>query len=119
MAVFFGRGRPRALPALYLSPYRSAEAPHLARLPDLCLHECWRTCIERTAGSLNHLQYPTDTVTLAVLWRFRYKFRLCDVAEMLLQRRFEVTDGTIRAWEFRFAPLVDEQLRARFRGRRL
>jgi len=55
---------------------------------------------------------------MAVLWRLRYKLSLRDVAEMLLQRGFGVTHETIRAWEFRFAPLVAERLRARRRGRR-
>jgi len=34
-----------------------------------------------------------------------------------LQRGFEVSYKTIRAWEFRFAPLVSENLRAKRRGR--
>jgi len=55
---------------------------------------------------------------MAVLWRLRYKLSLRDVAEMLVQRGFDVTHETIRAWEFRFAPLVAERLRARRRGRR-
>ncbi len=54
---------------------------------------------------------------LAVLWRLRYKLSFRDVAEMLLQRSFEVTHETIRKWEFRFAPLLADQLRARRRGR--
>ncbi len=53
---------------------------------------------------------------MAVLWRVRYKLSLRDVAELLLQRSFDVTHETIRAWEFRFAPLVAERLRARRRG---
>ena len=36
---------------------------------------------------------------LAVLWRLRYKLGFRDVAELLLQRGFEVTHETIRAWE--------------------
>ena len=54
---------------------------------------------------------------LAVLWRLRYKLGFRDVAEMLLQRGFEVTHETIREWEFRFAPLLSERLRAKRRGR--
>ncbi len=80
--------------------------------------DCRRTFNERTAGSFNHLQYPTDIVTLAVLWRLRYKLSLRDVAELLLERGFTVTHETIRAWEFRFAPIVATQLRAKRRGRR-
>jgi transposase-like protein len=56
-------------------------------------------------------------VLLAVFWRLRYKLSFRDVAELLLQRGFEVTHETVRAWEFRFAPLLTEQLRSRRRGR--
>jgi len=77
-----------------------------------------RTFNERTAGSFNHLQYPTDVVTMAVLWRLRYKLSMRDVFEMLLLLGFTVTHEPIRAWEFCFAPLVAERLRARRRGRR-
>ena len=47
----------------------------------------------------------------------RYKLSFRDVAELLLQRGFEVTHETIRAWEFRFAPLLADQLRRKRRGR--
>jgi transposase-like protein len=36
---------------------------------------------------------------------------------MLLQRGYEVMHETIRDWEFRFAPLLADRLRARRRGR--
>ena len=77
---------------------------------------CRRRFNERTGTPFNDLQYPTDIVLLAVLWRLRYKLGFRDVAEMLLQRGFEVTHETIRAWEFRFAPLVVRLLRAKRRG---
>ncbi len=54
---------------------------------------------------------------LAVLWRLRYKLSFRDVAELLLERGYEVTHETIRDWEFRFAPLLADQLRAKRRGR--
>ena len=78
---------------------------------------CRRRFNERTGTPFNDLQYPTDIVLLAVVWRLRYKLSFRDVAEMLLQRGFEVTHETIRKWEFRFAPLLADQLRARRRGR--
>jgi len=53
---------------------------------------------------------------LAVLWRLRYKLSFRDVAELLLQRGFVISYETIRAWEFRFAPLVSENLRSKRRG---
>ena len=54
---------------------------------------------------------------LAVLWRLRDKLSVRDVAELLLPRGFEVTHETIRAWEFRFAPLLADQLRRKRRGK--
>ena len=54
---------------------------------------------------------------LALLWRLPYKLGFRDVAELLLQRGYEVTHETIRSWEFRFAPLLSNQLRARRSGR--
>ena len=71
---------------------------------------------ERSSTPFNDLQFPTDIVLLAVLWRLRYKLGFRDVAELLLQRGFEVSYETIRVWEFRFAPLVSENLRAKRRG---
>ena len=77
---------------------------------------CRRRFNERTRIPFNDLQFPTDIVLLAVLWRLRYKLGFRDVAELLLQRGFEVSHETVRSWEFRFAPLVSENLRARRRG---
>ena len=54
---------------------------------------------------------------LAVLWRLRYKLGFHDVAELLLQRGFEVSYETIRTWEFRFAPMVTDRLRSKRRGK--
>ena len=79
---------------------------------------CQRRFNERTGTPFNDLHYPTDVVLLAVLWRLRYKLSFRDVAEMLLQRGIETTHETIRTWEFRFAPLLAEQLRAKRRPRR-
>jgi len=44
-----------------------------------------------------------------------YKRGFHDVAQLLLQRGFDVTHETIRLWEFRFAPLVSMRLRAKRR----
>ncbi len=72
---------------------------------------------ERTGTGFDDLQYPTDIVLLTVLWRLRYKLGFRDVAELLLERGYEVTHETIREWEFRFAPLLADQLRSKRRGR--
>lgn len=67
---------------------------------------CRRRFNERTGTPFNELQYPTDVVPLAVLWRLQYKLSFRDVAELLLQRGYVVTHATVRVWELRFAPLV-------------
>jgi transposase-like protein len=71
---------------------------------------------ERTGTPFNYLEFPTDIVLLAVLWRLRYKLSLRDVAEMFLARGFSFTHETIRDWEARFAPLITDQLRTKRRG---
>ena len=48
---------------------------------------CRRHFNERTGTPFNDLQYPTDIVLLAVLWRLGYKLGFRDVAELLLTRR--------------------------------
>ncbi len=81
-----------------------------------CRH-CERRFNERSSTPFNDLPFPTDIVLLAVLWRMRYKLSFRDVAEPWLQRGFEVSHETIRIWEFRFAPLISENLRTKRRGR--
>jgi transposase-like protein len=73
-----------------------------------CPH-CQSTFNERTGTPFNHLEFPTDIVLLAVLWRLRYKLSLRDVAEMFLARGFSFTHEAIRDWEARFAPLITDQ----------
>jgi hypothetical protein len=76
-----------------------------------------RGCNERTGTPFNRLQYPTHVVCLAVLWRFRYKLSLRDLAEMFLQRGMIFTHETGREWETKLAPLVTEVLRKRGHGK--
>ena len=77
---------------------------------------CKRRFNERTGKPFNDLHFPTDIVLMAVLWRLRYKLGLRDVAELLLQRGFEISYETIRTWEFCFAPHVTQALRKKRRG---
>ena len=81
-----------------------------------CPH-CQGTFNERTGTPFNHLEFPTDIVLLAVLWRLRYKLSLRDVAEMFLARGFSFTHEAIRDWEARFAPLIIDQLRVKRQGK--
>jgi putative transposase len=80
-----------------------------------CPH-CRCTFNERTGTPFNYLEFPTDIVLLAVLWRLRYKLSLRDVSEMFLERGFTFTYEAIRDWETRFAPLIAEQLQIKRRG---
>ncbi len=75
--------------------------------------QCKHLFNERTGTSFNYLEFPTDVVLLAVLWRLRYKLSLRDVAEMFLARGFVFTHEAIRDWEARFAPLLADQLRTK------
>src|ERR1700686_1659917 len=77
---------------------------------------CKHVFHERTGTPFNYLEYPTDVVLLAVLWRLRYKLSLRDVAEMFLARGFTFTHEAIRDWETRFAPLIAQQLRNKRHG---
>jgi putative transposase len=78
--------------------------------------DCSRVFHERTGTLFNRLQYPTDVVCLVVLWRFRYKRSLRDLAEMFLQRGITFTHEAVRDWEAKLAPLLGEALRKRRHG---
>jgi putative transposase len=71
---------------------------------------------ERTRTLFNRLQYPTDIVSLVVLWRFRYKLSLRDLVEMFLQRGILFTHEAVREWERKLAPFLSEALRKRRHG---
>lgn len=47
---------------------------------------CDRRFNERTGTPFNDLQFPTDIVLPAVLWRLRYKLGFRDVAELQLEQ---------------------------------
>ena len=78
---------------------------------------CKRRFNERTDTPFNDLQFPTDIVLMAVLWRLRYKLSFRDLAELLWQRGFRISHETIRSWEYRFAPVVSQNLRSRRNSR--
>src|SRR5262245_52416525 len=77
---------------------------------------CKREVNERTGTPFNRLQYPTDVVCLVVLWRFRYKLSLRDLAEMFLQRSLVFTHEAVREWERKLAPLLSRALRKQRSG---
>jgi putative transposase len=78
---------------------------------------CGKQFNERTAGSLNRTQYPSDVIALVVLWRLRYKLALRDLPEMFLIRGVVFSHEAVRDWETKLAPGLAESLRRRRRGK--
>jgi putative transposase len=76
-----------------------------------------RTCAkqfnERSAGSLNRTQFPSDVIALVVLWRLRYKLSLRDLSEMFLIRGIVFSYEAVRDWEAKLTPVLAETLRRR------
>jgi hypothetical protein len=72
---------------------------------------------ERSSDVLNKAQYPSDVITLVVLWRLRYKLSLRDLAEMFLTRGFIFTYEAVREWEAKLTPALTEHLRRKRKGR--
>ena len=108
---------PDALPALCLpTTTRQPKTTALGHQTFRCA-ACRHSFNERTGTPLNFLEYPADIVPLVVLWRFRYKLSLRDLAEMFLERGFVFTHEAVREWEENFTPLLTERLRAKRRGR--
>jgi putative transposase len=72
---------------------------------------------ERTGSRFNRLQYPTDVVCLAILWRIRYKLSLRDLAEMFLERGVVFIHEAVWECEAKLAPVLSETLRKHRRGK--
>jgi putative transposase len=69
------------------SPRERAKKTKLGYAIFFCPH-CRHIFNERTGTPFTYLEFPTDIVLLAVLWRLRSKLSLRDVAEMVLERGF-------------------------------
>jgi putative transposase len=78
---------------------------------------CGKRFNERSAGSLNRTQYPSDVVALVVLWRLRYKLALRDLPEMFLIRGVVFSHEAVCDWETKLTPALTESLRRRRRGK--
>src|ERR1700748_2771227 len=76
---------------------------------------CGKQFNERSSGSLNRTQYPSDVIALVVLWRLRYKLSLRDLAEMFLVRGIVFSYEAVRDWEAKLTPTMAEALRRRRR----
>jgi len=95
-------------------PERTAQGYRRFRCRD-----CGMQFNERTGGSLNRTQYPSDVIALVVFWRLRYKLSLRDLPEMFLLRGIEFTYEAVRDWEAKLTPSLIDNLRRRRAPRRL
>jgi len=99
-------------------PERSERAAHGYRR--FRCGACGKQFKERSAGSLNRTQYPSDVIVLVVLWRLRYKLALRDLrdlSEMFLIRGIMFSHEAVRHWEAKLTPALAESLRRRRRGK--
>src|ERR1700761_626746 len=78
---------------------------------------CGKPFNERSAGSLNRMQYPSDVIALVVLWRLRYKLALRDLPEMFPIRGIVFSHEAVRDWETKLTPALAESRRRRRRGK--
>src|ERR1700752_4196251 len=78
---------------------------------------CGKQFNERSTGSLNRTQYPSDVIALVVLWRLRYKLSLRDLTEMFLIRGVVFSYEAVRDWEAKLTLALAEALRRRRRGK--
>src|SRR5271157_4842496 len=78
---------------------------------------CGKQFNERSAGSLNRAQYPSDVIALVVLWRMHYKLSLRDLAEMFLTRGLIFSYEAVRDWEAELTPALAGDLRRRRKGK--
>src|SRR4051812_38266169 len=79
--------------------------------------ECGKQYNERSGGLLNHTQYRSDVIALAVLWRLRYRLTLRDLAEMFLRRGTIFSHESVRGWEAKLPPVLVDELRRRRHGK--
>src|ERR1700710_711019 len=77
---------------------------------------CAKQFNERSAGSLNRTQYPSDVIALVVLWRLRYKLSLRDLPEMFLIRGIVFSHEAVRDGRPKLTPALAQGLRRRRRG---
>lgn len=68
-----------------------------------------RTCGKqpngRSGAVLNRMQYPSDVITLVVLWRVRDKLAFRDLPEMLAVRGMVFSHEAVRKWHAVLKPV--------------
>jgi hypothetical protein len=66
---------------------------------------------------LNKAHYPSDVISIMVLWGLRYKPSPRAPAEMFLTRGSFSPNEAVREWEAKLTPALAEHLRRRRKGR--
>lgn len=66
---------------------------------------CGRQLNEQIGRLLNRIRYPSDVITLVVLWRLRCKLALQDLPKMFLARSLVFSHEARRDWKGNFPPL--------------
>src|SRR5215212_2587742 len=79
--------------------------------------DCGKQFNERSAGSLNRTQYPSDVIALVVLWRLRHRLTLRGLSEMFLLRGIVFCHAAVRDWEAKLAPALAGERRRRRHGK--
>jgi hypothetical protein len=83
--------------------FRKAHRPGLPVLP---LPRLRQAVQERSPGSPNRTQYPSDVIVPVVLWRLRYTLSLRDLPEMVLICGIVFSHEAVRDWEIKLTPAI-------------
>ena len=83
-----------------------------------CYHyrNCSKFFNERTLSPFNLLRYPNELIFKVVTWRLRYKLSLRDLSELLTNEGITISHETVREWEAKFAPVIEQDLREQRKG---
>jgi putative transposase len=84
-----------------------------------CFHcrNCNKFFNERTLSPFNLLRYTNELIFKVVTWRLRYKLSLRDLSELLTNEGITISYETVRDWEAKFAPVIEDDLRAQRNGK--
>jgi putative transposase len=78
---------------------------------------CHKFFNERTLSPFNLLRYPSELIFKVVTWRLRYKLSLRDLSELLTNEGITISYETVRDWEVKFAPVIEDEVAFHFRQR--
>lgn len=77
---------------------------------------CGKFYNERSLSPFNRLCHKTELIFKVVLWRLRYKLSLRDLSEMFEGEGITFSHETVREWEEKFAPIIEQELEIERKG---